>query len=214
MGTQTEAVAAAALVGGAETGLHTHPGGGGSSTPDRSYFRKVGTTTYEAWYTSPNTGTALTATAVTLGRLYAIPFISSKAGTLDRIAFNVTTLLAGFGRAGIYSDTGSIYPGARLLDGGEISTSTAGVKSATINQALSGGTLYWLTFLASVAVTVRCFAVGSLVPVLGFSNALGTAPNVGLYAAQAYGALPATFPATPTMIVAAPIPAIFVRYSA
>jgi hypothetical protein len=213
MATQIEAVAAAALVGGGQTGLHSHSGGG-SSTPDRSYFRKVGTTTYEAWYTSPNTGAALTATAVTLGRLYAIPFISSKAGTLDRIAFNVTTLLAGYGRCGIYSDTGALYPGSLLLDGGEISTSTTGVKSTTINQALSAGSMYWFAFLASVAVTIRCFAVASLAPVLGFGNTLSTAPNLGLYAAQAYGALPANFPAVPTMIVAAPIPAIFVRYSA
>lgn len=213
MATQTVVVAHPELVGGSTTTLHSHSGGG-SSAPDRSYFRKVGTYTYEAWYTSPNTGTALTTGAVTLGRLYAVPFISSKAGTLDRIAFNVTTLLAGYGRCGIYSDTGSLYPGALLLDGGQMDTSTTGVKSTTINQALSASSMYWLVFLASVAVTVRCLSVGSMSPVLGFNNTLGTAPNVGLYAAQTYGALPSTFPASPTMITAAPIPAIFVRYSA
>jgi len=212
MAGQTEAIGAAALVGGGQTDLHSHAGSGGS-TPDARYYRKVGTSTYEAWYTAANTGTALTTGAVTLGRLYAIPFLCPKAITLDRIAFNVTTLLAGYARAGIYSDTGSLYPGARLLDGGEISTGTTGVKSATINQALAAG-IYWLAFLASVAVTVRCFAVASLIPILGISNALGTAPNLGIYAAQAYGALPASFPGTPTMITATPIPAVFVRLSA
>jgi hypothetical protein len=209
---QTEAVAAAALVGGGQTGLHTHAGGG-SSTPDIHNFRKVGVTNFEAWYTSPSTGTALTATAVTANRLYAIPFLCPKAITLDQIAFNVTTLLAGKARCGIYNDSG-LYPSSLLLDGGELDTGTTGVKSTTINQALSASSLYWLAFLANAAVTIRGFAVASMLPILGISNALGTAQNLGLYVSQTYGALPGTFPGTPTMIVAAPLPAIFVRLSA
>jgi hypothetical protein len=210
---QTEAVAAAALVGGGQTALHTHAGGGGSIESDIHYFRKVGVTNFEAWYTSPSTGTALTATAVTAGRLYALPFLCPKAITLDRIAFNVTTLLAGKARCGIYNDSG-LYPSSLLLDGGELDTGTAGVKSTTINQALNASSLYWLAFLANAAVTIRGFAVASMLPILGISNALGTAPNLGLYVTQTYGALPGTFPGTPTMIVAAPLPAIFVRLSA
>ena len=187
---------------------------GGSSTPDVSYFRKYGTGTYEAWFTSPRTGTALVGTALVGARFYAMPFICPKAITLDRIGVYVSTLSTGNARLGIYSDNGNIYPGARLLDAGEISVISTGAKILTINQALAAGTLYWLVILCAATPAINCFPVAAVINVLGTSNALGATPNCGLYASQAYGALPATFPAFVSMIAAAPIPAIFVRLSA
>jgi len=186
---------------------------GNAGASDISHWRKAGVTTYEAWYTMPNTGLVLTAGAVTVGRLYAFPFLTPKAITVDRIAFNVTTLLAGKARAGIYNDAG-MRPGSLLVDGGEMDTGTTGVKAATINQALAGSGLYWLAFLANAAVTVRILAVGGVLPILGCSSALGTAPNFGMYMAQTYGALPGTFSASPSMITGTPIVGIFVRLSA
>jgi len=187
---------------------------GNAGASDLSNWRKVGTTTYESWYTTPSNGLILTAAAVTANRLYAFPFLTPKGITLDRIAFNVTTLLAGKARAGIYLDAGTMRPGSLLVDGGEMDTGTTGAKVATINQELAGSGLYWLAFLANVAITVRAFSVGGLIPILGCSNALGTAPYFGMYMAQTYGALPSTFSTSPTMISGVPLPAIFVRLSA
>lgn len=214
MATQAELVAAAELVGGGTTALHSHSGGGGA-TQDISYYRHVGTNKYEAWYTSPTTGTALTTGALTANRLYATPFICPTAITIDRIGLNVTTLLAGKARVGIYTDS-AMYPSGLVsgTDAAELDTGTAGVKSNTISVGLSANTLYWLAICTNAGVTVRCFAVASMLPILGLSNALGTAQYLGMYASYTYAALPANYPATPTMITSTPIPAVFVRLSA
>jgi hypothetical protein len=181
-------------------------------TADMTYWRKVGTTNYEAWYTSPTTGTALTTGVVTANRLYAIPFVTPKGITVDRIGINVTTLVVGVAMLGIYADNG-IYPGSLLLNAGVVSTGATGVQSITISQALSANTLYWLVLVANAAPTLRAFDVGSMVSILGYANTLPTAPNASLYVAFTYGPLPATFPGSATLVTAAGTPAIFVRLS-
>jgi hypothetical protein len=158
---------------------------------------------------------ALTTGAVTANRLYAFPFICPKQITLDRIAINVTTLLAGNARLGIYNDSGNCYPGSLILDAGAVSTGTIGIKSLTISQSLTAG-LKWLVLVASAAVTLRSFAITGLKPILGWDNTLPAAvPGVGYYVSFTYAALPATYPtASPTVVNAVPVPAVFVRLSA
>ena len=185
----------------------------GSGT-DISYFRHYGTGTYEAWFTSPRSGTALAGSALTAARMYAMPFICPKAITLDRIGVYVSTLSTTTARLGIYADNGNCYPGALVLDAGTIDVTTTGAKTITINQALSANSLYWLVIICAATPAIYCIPVAGVINVLGTSNALGTAQNAGLYVSQTYGTLPSTFPASPTMITAAPIPAIFVRLSA
>jgi len=211
MALQAETLAHAALVGGGQTALHGHAGDG--STPDVHYFRHAGLTTYETWFTSPKAGTALAGSALTANRLYAMPFVCPKGCTADQIAVYVSTLLAGAARLGIYADNGNCYPGSRVIDAGTIDTGTAGAKKLTISQALAAGSLYWLVYVGNAAASIYCIPVAGVVNVLGHSSALGTAQNAGLYAAFTYAALPGTFPASPTMITAAPIPAIFLRLS-
>lgn len=177
-------------------------------------FRHCGVTTYEAWFTSPRGGTALAGSALTAARMYAMPFICPKAITLDQIGVYVSTLSTTTARLGIYADNGNCYPGALLLDAGTIDVTATGAKKIAINQALSANTLYWLVIVCAATPAIYCIPVAGVINVLGTSNALGTAQNAGLYVAQTYGALPGTFPASPTMITAAPIPCIWVRLSA
>lgn len=183
----------------------------GNVGTDLSYYRHYGTSTYEAWYTSPKAGTALAGTALTANRLYAMPFVVPKGITIDQIAVYVSTLSTTTARLGIYNDNGNCYPGTLLLDAGTIDVTSTGAKKVAISQALSANTLYWLVIVCAATPAIYCIPVAAVINVLGTSNALGTAQNAGLYAAQAYGVLPGTFPASPTMITAAPIPAIFVR---
>jgi hypothetical protein len=165
-----------------------------------------------------NNATPLTTGSPTTGVLRAIPFLATRGGTLDRIAFQVTTLISsGVARAGIYQATSAtnLYPNNLIVDGGEFVTSTTGLKAATINQALTANTLYYLVFLAGTAAsTIRCLALAGCAVVLGLDNALGTTPAVGISVSQAYGALPGTFPAGGAVITAVPVPAIGVRFSA
>jgi hypothetical protein len=143
-----------------------------------------------------------------------MPFICPKAITLDRIGVYVSTLSTLTARLGIYADDGNCYPGALLLDAGTIDVTSTGAKKLTINQALAANTLYWFVVVAGATPAIYCIPVAAVISILGVSSALGTAQSAGLYAALTYGALPATFPSSPTMITAAPIPAIFVRLSA
>lgn len=173
------------------------------------YRRHKGTSPYEAWHTAPTTGTALTTGALTANRLYAIPVPFVEKSLLDQIAINVTATGTGNARLGVYEDDNG-YPGKLLLDAGEVSIASTGVRAATIAHVLAPGRK-WLVVVSSGAPTVRSFAVASLINQLGYGSALGTAGILGFYVAFTYAALPAAFPGSPTLITAVPIPALFVR---
>ena len=182
--------------------------------------RHIGGSGLERWYyANCANATALTTGAPTANVLRALPFIApERRARLDRIAVNVTTLLAGNLRVGLYRNTSpggqNLYPGALLADSGDISSGTAGVKSYTISQDLDPGEIYWLAHVGSVAATLRCLAVGGVGPLLGVSSALGTASSAGVSVAHTFGALPSTFTAGGAEITAVPIPALAMRFSA
>lgn len=179
-------------------------------------FAHPGTSEYESWFAANcATHTAFSAQALVANRLYAMPFVAAgRAGcTLDRLGINVTTGSTGNARLGIYNDSGG-YPGSLLVDAGTVVTTNIAVVTATISQALVPGNRYWLVYVSDATPTIRSIPVNSCSHALGFSNALGTAGNCGLYVSFTYGTLPGTFPSSPTMITGNPIPALFYRYSA
>lgn len=186
--------------------------------PESSYldFAHPGTSEYEAWFAANcHTHTAFSAQTLVANRMYAMPFVApGRTGvTIDRLGINVTTGSSGNARLGIYNDS-SGYPGTLLLDAGTVVTTSIAVVTVTISQALTPGNRYWLVYVSNATPTVRSIPVNSCSHALGFSSALGTAGNCGLYVSFTYGALPTPFPSTPTMITANPIPALFYRFSA
>lgn len=145
-----------------------------------------------------------------------------EAGTIDRLAqqqFSAGAASEVF-RMGIYNDNGSGKPGTLLVDGGTIDLSTAsGVKTVTVNQAVSKG-LYWLAGVRQGAKTTTL-----LVASTGATNGHPIVPwNIGsgsLYdggpgwlQASVSGSLPATF--TGSALSAYNVTTIppFYRYSA
>lgn len=150
--------------------------------------------------------------ALTAGRLWAIPLFLGPAQSFDRIAYRVTTAVAAaVARLGIYLDNGSIYPGSRILDSGELLGTPAAFYEATINWVSEPYKLYWLAILSNKAITVRGMAntypVGSI---FGMTSATGTTQDNCLYVAFAYNALPAAFPGSPTYNTGS-LPAVFLR---
>ena len=176
----------------------------------------TGTTDLEVWYPcgGPVSKATLGTSNVTVDTLYAIPFFP-RLGTADRIAFEVTTAFAANARVGLYaskSDTNA-YPGALLVDGGSISTSTTGVKSATISTSLADR-LCWAVIVASSASPVfRSGLQSTFAPLLGLPSTMGTALQAVLSVAFTFAALPSTFPASATVNASSDIPIIAVRYS-
>ena len=171
-------------------------GGGGVTAYDISAYRKIGTAEYEAWYTSQKVGGSSSVTgAATANYIIAMPFLVSKAITLDRIAINVTTQAAGLIRLGIYANDSSkgLYPGALLLDAGEVDTGSSGIKSITINQALTPG-LYWLASNSNATPIVKWHNGGTVLPLLGTDNTLSGGSYIGLSKSSAFGPFPSTHP--------------------
>lgn len=186
------------------------------TTYDISTYRTKGSILNQ-WHSSPNTGTALGTGAPTANILRAIPFIVAKTMTIDQMAMNVTTAVAGAARIGIYADNGNNYPGALVVEATsvtQIDTGLAGVRIASggLPVILQPG-LYWLAIVSNAAPTIRTFVVASMLPVLGYASALPTNAQFGWSVALTYAAMPATFSAGGAPITAIPIPAIFVRTS-
>lgn len=186
---------------------------------DVSGYRTKGSTLNQ-WYSSPNSGTALTTGAGTVNVLRAIPFVVSKTMTIDQMAINVTTVGAGgagTARVGIYADDGNSYPGALVVDAGTAVTTATGVKTFTTGLPVTiDPGLYWLAYVhgnSTTAPTMRAFAVASLTPVLGYASTLPANAQFGWSVAFTYAALPATFTAGGAAITAVPIWAVFVRTS-
>lgn len=178
-------------------------------------FRRNGATR-PRWYTMPLTCSAKSVSgALTSGRMYAIPFFSPKAMTLDFLAVNCTTLVAaGVLRLGIYSDSGNGEPGSLLIDAGTVDTSGTGVKTCACAQALAGGSLYWLVALSNSAThAFRAPVIAGMVNVIGDDVAFPTTHITHFYAAQTYGNLPGTFP-TVTQGTGIVFPLIYARLSA
>ena len=199
----------------------------GGTEADSFYFRVVGTSPLERYYfAGQNAPVALITGSGATGTLRAFPFVSPRGGTLDRLAIAVTTGAGagGVARWGIYTATSTtnVYPSALVVDAGEVDVTSIGVKSQTISVALSSSTLYWFVYIGGVsAATIRFLNANGCWPFLGYSNAFDSAgvanlnPGVGLTVAQAYGALPGTYPAGATVIVNdVGIPAIGCRFSA
>ncbi len=195
--------------------------------------RQAGTSPLECWYIGGilNANTlGAGGTAPTAGVMFAFPYPAGRGGTLDRIAFEVTTVGGAGSRArvGIYKATSlsNLYPDALLVDGGEKNTSGGGVHSSTINVVLPTDRLLWFVILVTggggAVALVRNVAATTNAPVtMGYPSTLGASAvaRTGLSVTQAYGALPDPFTAGGAMFGggASPfgtnIPVIAVRYS-
>jgi len=160
---------------------------------------------------------------VTLDYLYAIPFFVPRRVKIDRMGNYNGTLSAGDEyRLGIYAPTsaGDLYPGALLLDSGVIDGSASEWLPATVDVTLNPGNCYWAVAIFKQSKSVRCNSRAQLLNVLGFVEPLPgiqDGPRGPIRHAQAYGALPATFPiASPDFILsggAYAYPAIVARFA-
>ena len=172
---------------------------------DITYFRQVGTSPLEAWYSNQTTALAPGAATLADDTLMAVPFVVGRGCTIDRIGMEVTLLgVLSKARIGIYNATSpvNLYPSSLVVDSGELDTTSAGVKSATISQVLKPG-LYWLAHLSDSTgglATVRTIGGAGCFPIFGTASTLPTESDLGLTVAQAYGALPSTFTASASTI--------------
>ena len=189
-----------------------------STQKEQSWFRQVGTSPLECWYpcgaiAAPDKGTFVTTEDI----FYAVPFYTGRGGTVDRIAFEVTTIGGGSkGRCGLYTSDEDGYPMTLLVDSGEFATNATGVKSTTISVELPQNSLLFAALLfgtTSSSPIIRAVDIRYSNALFSYGSALGTTRRAGLTGAYSYGALPSTAPSglTPGMTSC---PIVALRYSA
>ena len=178
-------------------------------------FRQVGAT-LDRYYAAAHYVGAPGTFGLT-SNMFAMPFVTNRTITLDRIGVVVTTPGAGNVRLGIYdsvSDT-DLTPNALVLDAGNVDVSVAQMNLATINQTLLPNILYWFVVAPAVAVTVRSLAPASVIPILGHSIVFSTnSPGAGWLSSGSFPTLPATFPSPTIYAGITGIPLVFFRLSA
>jgi len=127
---------------------------------------------------------------IAVDTLRAGMFLVTARLNIDRIG----TYIAGPGgagakvRVGLYSDNGSLYPGALIVDGGELAADAIAEVLAVVDEDLDPG-FCWLI--------LNCDdnAVDILGPNLSLFLLSSTTHGMGYTVASAYGALPDPFPA-------------------
>lgn len=134
--------------------------------------------------------------AVSANTHYALPFILDMRTQFQAIAAGVTTLHASNMRMGIYAHEAGL-PGSLILDCGEVSAGSTGVKDIAISLTLDPG-IYWLTSVYAGTPTLRAagfHTAAANVPELAHLLGVGTpgTADTRVTASLTYGALPSTF---------------------
>jgi hypothetical protein len=161
--------------------------------------------------------TAQTTGTISANVLHAMPFLAPpRGGTLDRLAFEVTSGATGNGRVGLYANVlgaNDVYPGALVVDSGVIALTNA-LKTAAVSVALVPNALYWIGLVLSANNTCRTLPVGGVLGFLGIdASGAGSTPNTGITVSHAFAALPDPFTAAGAYITSAP-PVLRYRFAA
>lgn len=153
-----------------------------------------------------------TSSALGNGTLRLAPWLVDRAITIDRIGGEITSIgdAGSKLRLGIYSDDGSGYPGALVLDAGQIAADSATVQELACNLTLQPG-LYWIgaavQSVTATQPTVRTLSSVWTPPVpLNFGSILPATGSTtfGYQQGGVTGALPANFSTTLSTIGGAP----------
>lgn len=189
----------------------TIQGSSGSSTPlPLAVFPDSGT-----YFTAPNLSNNSTVNTASL--LTVFPIVLGRAVTVSEMVANVSVAggASSTVRFGIYSDNGSQYPGALVVDTGTVATSggTGRFSKTSMTTALSAGRIYWIGCVldggGGTVPTVNGMGPNPTGSYLFGNNAAnagfvftGAANNgvIGYSQSSVSGALPSTFTASKTQV--------------
>lgn len=151
------------------------------------------------------------------GNLRLHPWYVPRSLSITRIGADVGTVgeAGSKFRLGIYADNGNGYPGALVVDAGQINGDSATVQELTISQTLAPG-LYWIGGATQSATTTApaMRLVGTIAPPMwhmpvGTSMPTSGSGLAGFIQASVTGALPSNF--TTTVTASGSNPKIFMK---
>jgi Protein of unknown function (DUF2793) len=113
--------------------------------------------------TTSGTGGGSTGTlAGVANRMNLFPFIPGADLAIDRLAINVTTLVAAaLSKIVIYSSDAAGRPNALIVETADLDCATTGVKNATVSLTLRQGVTYWIGVRNSSTATLSAWAVAA-----------------------------------------------------
>jgi hypothetical protein len=151
--------------------------------------------------------------------LFASPFPEDRGGTIDELAFYLSTNAPAGAKArmGVYSNSGSkiLYPTTLVLDAGEIAIDTGGggLRIISVSLSLDPNTLYWLAWVCTGSADPAIFQTDDMAIFGQGSNVSGR--GEGLKVAFTYAALPDPFPVGAVVLTASQrLVGLVVHYSA
>lgn len=149
------------------------------------------------YYTTTNS-VARGTLALTLDRLFLVPFDVPLGAKIDRLGCEVSTAIAsGVARLGVYRSTADGLPGSLLLDAGTVDCSTTGGKEITLGSALSlpDGRVFLALAPQVAAATFRTMSTGHD-PRIGASALTSATASNGQNAYYATSSVSGAFPVT------------------
>lgn len=152
-----------------------------------------------------------TSGTLTNNTLRLAPWYVPVACAIDRLGGDIATVgeAGSKVRLGIYGDNGTAYPGALVLDGGQIAGDSATVQELTVSLTLSPG-LYWIGGVVQSATTTQPTVrinnnwYGPVMLALTTSAPAASATATGYAQSSVSGALPANFTTSVTASGSAP----------
>jgi hypothetical protein len=159
--------------------------------PPRAAFLRTGSGAWHPvrvgdWACSAQSGVSITNY---VGKMSAWQGIFDRRQTVNGLALLVSTLNAGsVGRVALYRDNGSCYPGALVIESGEISGATQGFKATTgLSGAFECGEPYWgVLWWGATSCTLRGTAAANHPCVLGHDGTTSVDPPQGWEYTAAY----------------------------
>lgn len=154
------------------------------------------------------TGSTLGTQASAADRIDLTPIVMPVDISIDQVAIDVTTPATGDARVVIYASDDLGRPSGLYAQSADMSTGTAGLRTAALATTLRAGAQYWIGIWTQAAPVLR--VVTDAVPI-SWSNASPPAPRRVLRKSVAWTGSASTWTYTASDPVAASAPVVIMR---
>ena len=117
-------------------------------------------------YNVRTNGTALnTASSTVANTISLYPFIPANSLTISNLQITVSTgTPGGLIRLLVYSDLNGV-PSSKLIESTSLDTTSAAIKTFTTSYTFTAGTVYWLGYYSSTAISVNVYDPAQMTPI-------------------------------------------------
>ena len=117
-------------------------------------------------YNVRTTGAALnTASSTVANTISLYPFIPANSLTISNLQITVSTgTVGGLIRLLVYSDLNGV-PSSKLIESTSLDCTSAAIKTFTTSYTFTAGTVYWLGYYSSTAISVNVYDAAQMTPI-------------------------------------------------